>query len=96
LTAELETGRRHAAAAARWQPATGAMAQMDRLLVAFEAMTTAKRAVAARVPGAADPQKAFEQAGGVQAWTAVLSGVTTLPIPSGSMPAPCKAMSGSL
>jgi hypothetical protein len=96
MTAELETGRRHAAAAARWQPATGAMAQMDRLLVAFEVMTTAKRAVAAKVPGAADPQKAFEQAGGVQAWTAVLSGVTTLPIPSGSMPAPCKAMSGSL
>ena len=96
MTAELETGRRHAAAAARWQPAAASMAQMDRLLVAFEAMTTAKRAVAAKVPDAVDPQKAFEQAGGVQAWTGVLSGVSSVPVPSGSVPAPCKALSGTL
>jgi hypothetical protein len=96
MTAELETGRRHAAAAARWQPAAAAMAQMDRLLVAFEAMTMAKRAVAAKVPGAPDPQQAFEQAGGVQAWSGMLSGVSTLPIPSGTVPAPCRALSGTL
>ena len=91
---ELETGRQQAGAAARWQPAAETMAQMDRLLAAFEAMTVAKRAVATHTPGAVDPQKAFEAAGGVVAWSAVLQGVSTLPIPSGAVPRDCPAMRG--
>jgi hypothetical protein len=71
------------------------MAHMDRLLVAFEAMTTAKRALA-HTPGSADPQKAFEQAGGVQAWGGVVGGVGSMPVPSGASPKPCPAFSGQL
>ena len=96
MTAELEAGRVLAASAGRWQPAAAAMTQMDRLLVAFEAMTAAKRAVATGAPGAVDPQKAFEQAGGVAAWSGALQGAATLPIPAGASPAPCKAFSGSI
>ena len=96
MIAELETGRHHAAAAARWEPAAGAMAQMDRLLVAFEARTAALRAKAAKTANAPDPQQAFEQAGGVQAWSGMLGGVSAVPIPSGTVPAPCKALSGTL
>ena len=91
---ELAAGRRQAAIAAGWQPAAGLMAQMDRLLAAFEEMTIAKRAAAARTPGAIDPVKAFEAAGGVAAWTGVLGGLPALPIPSGSVPKDCPALRG--
>lgn len=96
MLSELETGRQHAAAAARWQPAVPAMVQMDKLLVAFEALTTAKRAVAARVAGAVDPQKAFEQAGGVEAWTGVLTGIREVVPPTGASPQACRAFSGQI
>jgi hypothetical protein len=96
MLSELEAGRLQVAVAARWQPATATMVQMDRLLVAFEALTTAKRAVAAHAPGAVDPQKAFEQAGGVQAWKAVVNGVGSMPVPSGATPSACPAMSGQV
>jgi hypothetical protein len=96
MLAELETGRQQAALAARWQPAAATMVQMDRVLVAFEALTAAKRAAAAHDPGAVDPQKAFEQAGGAQAWSALLTGVSTIPVPAGASPQPCRAMSGQL
>jgi hypothetical protein len=91
---ELESGRAEAGAAARWQPAAATMAQMDRLLAAFEAMTVAKRAAAAHAPGGADPQRAFEAAGGVEAWSAVIGGVSSLPLPSGAVPQPCPALQG--
>ena len=96
MLTELETGRRHAATAARWEPAAPAMAHMDRLLVAFETMTTAKRAAAAGTPGAAEPQLAFEQAGGVEAWTGVLLGMRTVTPPAGASPQPCRAFSGQV
>jgi hypothetical protein len=92
---ELEAGRRQTAAAARWQPTAAIMVHMDRLLVAFEAMTAAKRALA-HAPGSADPQKAFEQAGGVEAWAGLFDGVGSMPLPSGASPAPCKAFSGQV
>ena len=95
LIAELESGRAHTATAARWQPTAAIMADMDRLLVAFEASTTARRALA-HLPGSADPQKAFEQAGGVQAWAGVIGGVASMPVPSGASPKPCKAFSGQI
>lgn len=91
---ELEAGRAEAGAAARWQPAAATMAQMDRLLAAFEAMTVAKRAAAARAPGGADPQQAFEAAGGVEAWSAVVGGVSSLPVPSDAVPQACPALQG--
>src|SRR5258705_7090078 len=46
MMAELESARVQAAAAARWQPTAATMAQMDRLIVAFEALTRAKQALA--------------------------------------------------
>ncbi|MEO5941578.1 MAG: hypothetical protein ABIQ76_11890 [Candidatus Limnocylindrales bacterium] len=91
---ELAAGRRQAAIAAGWQPAAGMMAQMDRLLAAFEEMTIAKRAAAARTPGAIDPTKAFTAAGGVAAWTGVLGGLQALPIPNGAVTRDCPALRG--
>jgi hypothetical protein len=95
MMTELESGRLQTAAAARWQPTAATMAHMERHLVAFEAMTTAKRALA-HTPGSADPQKAFEQAGGVQAWAGLLQGVGSMPVPSGASPKPCPAFSGQV
>ena len=40
---ELEAGRRLAATAAQWQPGAATAGHLDRLLVAFEAWTSAKR-----------------------------------------------------
>lgn len=68
----LEDGRRSAAAAGGWAPATRTMDAMDRVFVAFEAMTAAKVAVATGKPNAVDPQVALEQAGGIEAWAALL------------------------
>jgi hypothetical protein len=96
MIAELEVGRQQAAIAARWQPAATAMADMDRLLLAYEASTTAKRALATGPAGVADPQKAFEQAGGAQAWSGMLQSTSTLVPPPGASPQPCKAFSGQV
>lgn len=95
IKSELETGRQQAAAAGRWQPAGPFAVAMDTLLVAFEAQVAAKLAAASHTPGAVDPQTAFEQAGGAQAWTATLQAITTMPIPAGASPKPCKAFSGT-
>lgn len=81
IKARLEEGRLHAAAAAGWPSGAPMMTQMDRLLVAFEAWTEAKR-VAAGNPAAPDPQTAFEAAGGVDAWRAMLGAVGTIPRPA--------------
>ncbi len=78
ITTELESGRRHVAFARGWPPAGPMMGHLDRVFVAFEAMTTAKVAAANLAPGSAEPtggtpwQTAFEQAGGVDAWFAML------------------------
>jgi hypothetical protein len=69
----LESGRLTAAHAAGWAPAAAMMAHVDRLFVAFETMTATKVAVARGDPGAVDPQIAFEQAGGLEAWSAMLT-----------------------
>jgi hypothetical protein len=92
---ELEGGRRLAASAARWQPGSATAASLDRLLLAFEAWTSAKVALVAK-PSASDPQAAFERAGGVEAWTATLQGVGTTPVPPGATPMPCRAFTGQL
>jgi hypothetical protein len=95
ITSELETGRQQAAAAGRWPSAGPSAVAMDTLLVAFEAVITAKRAAAAHTPGAVDPQTAFAQAGGVEAWTAMLQAISTMPVPAGATRKPCPAFSGT-
>lgn len=79
IAAELESGRRHAAVAGGWPPAAPAMTQMDRLFVAFDAMIAAKAAAATGEPGAVDPQAAFEQAGGVEAFFAMIEAMRARP-----------------
>ena len=95
MMAELESARVQAAAAARWQPTATTMAHMDRLIVAFEALTTAKQTLA-HTPGSPEPFKAFEQAGGREAWAGVVDGVGSMPVPSGASPKPCPAFSGQV
>jgi hypothetical protein len=74
---ELEAGRVHAAFAGGWPPAAAMMRDMDRIFIAFEAMADAK-ATAAKTPGSASPQVVFEEAGGIDAWTAVMTAWPTL------------------
>ena len=45
---------------------------MDRVFVAYEALTAAKLALARGEPNAIDPQAAYEAAGGVEAWSAMV------------------------
>ncbi len=94
VRAELETGRRQAAEAARWQPAGPMAAAMDRVLRTFEVYVAAKQARAASA-GAPDPQKAFEKAGGLEAWGEMIASVRVNPIPVGASPVPCRAFSGT-
>ena len=68
ITSGLDAGRQHVAHAGSWPPAAEAMAQLDRVFVAFEAYIAAKAAAAAGDADAIDPQTAFEKAGGVEAW----------------------------
>lgn len=95
ITSQLETGRKQAADAARWQPAEPTMVAMDRVLVAFEAGVAAKRAAAGRGPGAVDPQTSFDRAGLAEAWSALLEAAGRMPVPSGASPKPCPAFSGT-
>jgi hypothetical protein len=88
ILSELESGRQHVAVAGLWQPATSTMAQLDRVFLAFEAMIAAKRATAHRSPDAVDPQAAFENAGGVQAWQAMFETYRAIPRPSGATQCP--------
>ena len=86
IKAQLATGRRHLAVAGTWKPRASTVAQLDRVFAAFEAMTDAKRAVAKGEPDAVDPQLAFEQAGGVEAWYAMFDTLSAQDMASGK---PC-------
>ena len=72
MATELEAARQQAAVAAGWAPRTAMMVQLDRVLAAFEVGTAAKLAVAKGAPNAVDPQAAFEAAGGLEAWFAMI------------------------
>jgi hypothetical protein len=78
ITTELESGRKDVARAGGWPPAAPITTQLDGVFVAFEAMTAAKRAAANQVPDSVDPQAAFEQAGGVEAWGAMFAAWSTI------------------
>ena len=71
ITVELESGRQAASRAAAWPPGFAAMSELDRVLLAFEAMIDAKRQAVGN-PDGPDPQAAFEAAGGGEAWTRML------------------------
>jgi hypothetical protein len=89
MTTALEAGRQQATIAGGWQSAGPMMSQFDRVSVAFEAMVAAKKAAASHTPGASDPQAAFERAGGVEAWTAMLKAYPAVERPSGATQQAC-------
>jgi hypothetical protein len=72
IATELKAAREQVAVAAGWAPRSAMMAQLDRVLAAFEVGTAAKLAVAKGTPNAVDPQAAFEKAGGLEAWFAMI------------------------
>jgi hypothetical protein len=70
IRSEIEGGRAHVRSAGAWGPAVGAMAQLDRLLVAFERLVEVRLDAMSKGPGVAERegQAAFEAAGGAEAW----------------------------
>jgi len=78
ITAGLEAGRRHAKVAGGWPPAAPAMTEFDRVFVAYEAMIAAKAASATVTADPVDPQAAFEQAGGVEGYFAMLEAIRAM------------------
>jgi hypothetical protein len=78
ITAGLESGRRHAKVAGGWPPAAPAMTEFDRVFVAYEAMIAAKAASATVTADPVDPQAAFEQAGGVEGYFAMLEAIRAM------------------
>ena len=93
ITVELESGRQAASRAAAWPPGFAAMSELDRVLLAFEAMIDAKRQTVGN-PNGPDPQAAFEAAGGVDAWTRMLQAAQTQGTarPSNAPPHECEGV----
>ena len=87
ITTKLELARQQAAVAARWPSAATMLGHFDRVVVAYEAMIAAKREAAKSAE--ANPQAAFEQAGGLEAWTAMFETYRTVARPSGASTAQC-------
>jgi hypothetical protein len=81
IQADLTIGRRYAESAAGWPPGATMARHVDSVLAAFSAMIEAKRTAARDGLPAADGrgQAAFEAAGGVEAWYAMLEAARTLP-----------------
>jgi hypothetical protein len=71
INAHLTTGRGHLVVASGWPSAGPTLAQMDRVFLAFAVMVEARRS-------GADPQAAFEKAGGVVAWQALFEAARTI------------------
>jgi hypothetical protein len=92
---ELEAGRAHVAVAAAWAPGAAPMAQLDRVLVAFETYVAAERAAGGDGLTAAreKAQAAFEAAGAIEAWQLLLTPETWAEVnaarPAGLQPQPC-------
>ena len=69
MTAELSAARQQLAYASGWEPRAEVVAHLDRLFAAFEARVDATRASAHEGELNHDAvQRAFEEAGGVEAW----------------------------
>ena len=93
IGAEIAIGRQHAAAAGEWAPAAPAMDALDRVLTAFGAMADAKVEQVRNPPGP-DPQQAFEAAGGLEAWTAMLQSARGIAaaVPPGATQRQCEGI----
>lgn len=86
--ATLEEGRRHLATAGGWEPGAAMAAAADRFFVASEVFVNGKRAGAAtRDLGAG--QTAFNNAGGLQAWQALIGAGGSIQLPPGASPRQC-------
>jgi hypothetical protein len=74
IKAELEAGRRQVEFAGGFAPGAAMMVETDRFFIAYEAMIEAKRAAAREgLTAATDKgQAAFEAAGGLDAWRAMM------------------------
>ena len=70
ILGELEQGRQAAAAAASWAPGAPAMSELNDVLTAYAAYIRAKQELSAG--NQADPDAAFNAAGGLDSWTAML------------------------
>ena len=92
---ELEAGREHVAFAAAWAPGAAPMAQMDKLLIAFEAYVENERGAATEGLAAAKQkgQAAFEAVGAIEAWGLLLTPATWAEVnaarPADMQPQPC-------
>lgn len=90
---ELSAAHRQSAFAAGWQPAAPMMAEMDRLIAAYDAELAAQRAAAGQgsETARARGQSAFEKAGGLDAWQATLSAANAIAAarPAGQAGQPC-------
>lgn len=75
---ELRTGRIRTAFGAGWAPSRRGMAQLDRLLVAMQALIEARRMNwrEGLAGASAKGQASFEGAGGLEAWNAMLDRTT--------------------
>lgn len=96
IMTKLDTGRRQAGLAAGYPSAKPMMTQLDRVLEAFAAMVVAKRDAALDVSGAVEPQAAFENAGGVEAWRAMLEALPDIDRPAGAPVRQCPTVAVSL
>lgn len=76
IIAELERGQGAAAVAAGWQPGAPAMSELNDVLGAYVAYVRAKQELAGG--NEADPQAAFEAAGGLTSWQAMLEAAQTV------------------
>lgn len=96
IATKLAAGRAQAAVAAGYPSARPMMIQLDRLLEALSVMAAAKRDVATGVPGAVEPQAAFENAGGVDAWRAMIEALRAIERPAGVSERECPTVPISL
>jgi hypothetical protein len=78
ISSELETGRTFAAFAGGWAPGGPTSEHVDRLLVAFEAWSSAQVEAARLGLDAAHAQDAFEAAGGVEAWQGTFQAIQAM------------------
>lgn len=71
IIGELRQGQQAASAAAAWEPGKVAMAELNDVLVAYESYINARKDQS--TGSLTDPQAAFEDAGGVTSWQAMLT-----------------------
>ena len=71
IIGELKQGQQAASAASAWAPGAAAMSELNDVLVAYESYVNAKKDQA--TGSMTDPQSAFEDAGGVTSWEAMLT-----------------------